>query len=126
LVRAAKPGNEVVFKSSNGSFGGVAAVYMWGHKLEFDVFAVHVLLERFGCFVVELLEAWAQASRAEWRMHSLVSCQVFRSRFVFHGLAVDVVTVEIVDDEQVGVALAGGREETAGGGGRLAAGSVAR
>ena len=54
--------DEVILEGSNGSFGGVAAMDVWWHKLEIDVFFVEEAFQRGGGFIVKLVELWTEAS----------------------------------------------------------------
>ena len=47
-------------------------------------------------------------------MGPFVGGQDFGGSFVFHGLGVDVITVVVVEDEELVAARAGGRDETDG------------
>ena len=45
----------MVFESSDGSFGGVAAMRMWWHQLVINVFLSEKVLESGGGIIVEFL-----------------------------------------------------------------------
>ncbi len=47
-------------------------------------------------------------------MGPFVGGQDFGDSFVFHGLGMDLITVIVVEDEELVAARAGGRDETAG------------
>ena len=55
----------MIHERSDCAFGGVAAMDVGRGEPEADGFAVHKLLERGGGFVVELLEAGAEATGGE-------------------------------------------------------------
>ena len=54
-VNGAENGNKVIFKSSNGTFSCVDAVFFRGNSLELDVIFGESILEILGTFVVENL-----------------------------------------------------------------------
>jgi hypothetical protein len=55
-VGGTQAGDEVIFESPDGAFGGVVTVHAGGHKLKIDVLFRHVSLEDGGGFIVELLK----------------------------------------------------------------------
>jgi len=56
FVCAAEAGNEVVFERANGTFGGIASVYMRRDQLIINLFGSEVVLESSRSFIVETLE----------------------------------------------------------------------
>ncbi len=59
LVHAAQASNEVILESTNGSFGGIAAVNVRWDELIVHIFCGEVVLEGLGCLVVKALELGA-------------------------------------------------------------------
>jgi hypothetical protein len=56
LVHTAKSCNKMIFKGTNGPFGGIASVNPWWDQLEIDIVGVHEFLQQGGTFIVESLE----------------------------------------------------------------------
>jgi len=56
LVSAAKPSNEVVFKSVNDTFGGILPMHVWLDQLVINVFHGEEILKGSGGFIVQLVE----------------------------------------------------------------------
>jgi hypothetical protein len=73
FVDAAEAGDEMIFEGTYGAFGGIAAVYAGWGKLEVDVFLTEELFKRFSTFVVEALEAWAEAGGTKGGVEGLVA-----------------------------------------------------
>ena len=107
-VGARDAGNEVVFEGSNGSFGSVASMNARWDKLQVNVLLVNELLEGFGSFVVDPSEFGSQACGNENSQGLLVGGNMRCSSFVLHGLGMDEVRIIVVEDEELGVALAAG------------------
>ena len=61
-VCAAEAGDKVVFERADGAFGCVSSMDMGRGELEVHLGAVHELLQGFGGFIVESLEAWSEAA----------------------------------------------------------------
>ena len=55
-ISGANSDNQMVFESSDGSFGGVAVMRMWRHQLVISVFLSEKLLEIGRGFIVEFLK----------------------------------------------------------------------
>ena len=56
-ISGADAGNQMVFESSDGSFGGVAAMRMWWHQLVINAFLSEKVLESGGGIIVEFFGA---------------------------------------------------------------------
>jgi len=113
-VSGAEAGDEVVFKGSDGAFGGVAAVDVGRCELEIDVFVGEVLLKEFGSFIVEFHEFGAEAAGDKESVGASESSEEFGAGVVFCWFSDDCVAVEVVEDEEAFVARAGGLKKTAG------------
>ena len=72
FVDAAEAGNEVVLKGANGTFGSIAVMNAGWCKLEVNVLITKVLFEGLGAFVVQALQAWAEASGKQGIVEMLV------------------------------------------------------
>ena len=75
LVGAAESGDEMILESADRSFGGIAAVKVWRHKLEIDVFVSHELFQHVGAFVVKALKFWTKSAFDKQGMGLLACCE---------------------------------------------------
>jgi hypothetical protein len=112
-VGAAQASNEVVLEGANGAFGRIGAVKTRRDELEVDVLVEEELLESSGALVVEALELGAEASANEPIVDGLVRGEDGGAGLAGHGLGVDGVAVVVIQDEELGVAGAGGEDEAA-------------
>jgi hypothetical protein len=71
-VGGGQTGDEMVFPSADGSFGGVSTVACCGCKLEIDVLHGEKLFENLAGFVVEALEDWFGACIGETLMEFII------------------------------------------------------
>jgi hypothetical protein len=90
-VRSAQAGDEVILKSANSAFGGVAAMIAGGDELVVDLLAVHVGFEHGRGFVVKPLEFGLEAAGFEEELGTCVGSGVFFFGAVFHELGMDEV-----------------------------------
>lgn len=112
LVCGAEAGNEVVLESTDCPFGRIAAMDAGGGELEINVGFMEETFEGGGGFVVHALEARSEAMGGEYGVSGFVGGEDGCCRLGLHGLGVDEVGVVAVDDEELGVALAGRENET--------------
>ena len=95
-IDTAQTHNEVILKSANGMFSGIALMHMWGNQLIINALFDHEVLQNLGAFIVKTLEFWFQSSCTETFVHNLVGCQNAVGCFVFHGLCMDAVGIIII------------------------------
>jgi hypothetical protein len=112
-IGAAQASDEVVLESADGAFGRIGAVNTRWDELEVNVFIVEELPESSGALVVEALELGAEAGTNKPIVDGLVRDEDGGTRLVGHGLSMDGVAVEVIQDEQLVVAGAGWKDETA-------------
>ncbi len=99
---------------------------------EVNVLASHVALESGRCLVVESLELGFEAAGGEEGVGACVGDKDLGTGLGFHGLDVNEVTVVVIDDEHVAVAIRRGLyeatgevgEDLAGGGGKVSINEV--
>jgi hypothetical protein len=105
-IGTAQAGNEVAFKGLDGSFGGIAAVDFGWDELIVDGLFVQEVLDALGAFIVKTLEAWVEACLYKDNMGAFVGGNgVVGGGASFHGLGMDELTVVVVHDEEVVVAI---------------------
>ena len=114
LVHAAKSGDEMVFEGSDGAFGGIASMGAGGHKLVLDGFVLKEFFEGGAAFVVEAMEARAEAGADEASMEDAEGVKDGLGGAGLHGFREDGVAVVIVEDKDIVVAGAGWDDEFAG------------
>jgi hypothetical protein len=112
-VGAAQASDEVVLESADGAFGRIGTVKTRRDELEVDVLIVEELPESSGALVVEALELGAEAGTNELIVDGLVRGEDGGTGLAGHGLSVDGVAVVVIQDEELGVAGAGGENEAA-------------
>ena len=113
-VGATDAGNEVVLECANRSLGRVAAVHARGRQLEINFFGEHELFEDCREFIVKSVQFGAKASSDKFGMGDGEGSQNGFGGAIRDGFGMNGVAIEIVEDKQVVVALAGGEDETAG------------
>jgi len=52
LVSATEASDEMVFKSADGTFGGIAVMHMWWDQLEIHILSHQKIFEGLRCFIV--------------------------------------------------------------------------
>jgi hypothetical protein len=57
-INSGKGGDEVLFESGDGEFGGVDPMVVQGYKLDVDRFGPDVLLDRGGTLVAHHVQCW--------------------------------------------------------------------
>ena len=62
---AAQARDEMILECLDGSFCPVSTMEASGGELVIDVFCSHEVGEEFGCFVVQAMELWTEASELE-------------------------------------------------------------
>ena len=55
----------MVFKSLDGSFGGIPEMYIWGNKLVRDLYIKEGILEKLTIFIIHYLELGIVSSSCE-------------------------------------------------------------
>jgi hypothetical protein len=112
-VGAAEASNEVILEGANGALGHIGTVNTRRDEPEVNVLIMLEFLERSGALVVESLELGAETSTNELIVDSLVRGKDGGTRLVGHGLSMDGVAFVVIQDEQLVVAGAGGKDEMA-------------
>ncbi len=79
-----------------------------------DAFILQKLLECLRCFVVEALETGGEATAFEEVDAAFVPSEDVGARARPERLCVNIITIVIIDDQQVAVATARWHKETAG------------
>ena len=100
-VKRGESSAKVIIECANHTFGGVAAMCIWGDKLEVDIAFEEGFLHGTGAFVVKDVESGSRT----------VSLEIFVARFpgfgdlqglpVLQKLGVDGVGVVVVEDEYI-------------------------
>jgi hypothetical protein len=101
----------VILKRADGAFGRIATMYMGRHKLVVDIVGREELLESGGGLVIQTLQARCEATCLEEMDGPLISGKDVRARARRHGFCMHIVAVEVIDNEEILVALAGGRKK---------------
>jgi hypothetical protein len=97
----------VFFKSSDGSFSGVAAVAVGSNQLVIHVIGCEKVFQTSRCFVVESLKFWFETFGIEFLMNVIICIDPFRGRPGFRWDNLDIIAVINITDHDVRVALAG-------------------
>lgn len=113
-ISAAEPSNKVVFKRADGTFCSIATMDARGGQLEVDVSIMEVGFQDGGGFIVKTLEARFEASGNKGGMGRFVGVKDGDSRFRFHWFSMNVIGIVIIEDQELGVALTGGKDEASG------------
>ena len=86
----------MIFECADRTFGGVAAVVIWGEKLEVNVVLAEGLLHFTGSLVVEDVESGGCTVLLEVFMEHLPGCSDIQGLPVLEKLGVDGVGVVVV------------------------------
>jgi len=113
-IGAGEAGDEVVFKGSDGAFGGVAAMDVGWCELEVDIFFGEMLLENFRGFVVEFHELWTKAAGDKKSVCACEGVEKFGAGVAFGWFCENGIAVVVIENEKSFVARAGSLEEAAG------------
>jgi hypothetical protein len=97
----------VLFKSSNGSLIGVAAITVGRNKLIFHVIGSVKVFQSGGCFVVKGLKFGFETLGSEFLMDVVICFDPFRGGPGLHWYNFDVIAVKNITYHNVPVALAG-------------------
>ena len=114
FVGCAQTSNEVVFECADGLFGSIAAMDVWRDQLIVHLFRRQKFLESLGCFVIQALEFWTEASGTKPGMRYLVGLEDRFRASVGEWDSEDTVAVIIVNDEDVIVTSNGRSDKFAG------------
>jgi nucleoside recognition membrane protein YjiH len=71
----AEASNKMVLECLDGTFCCVASMDTQWHELEVFTFIMHELFKQPGCFIVQSVESWMQASGNKGCMHTHVCSQ---------------------------------------------------
>ncbi len=113
-IGAAEARNEMVFESADGAFGGICAMDARRNELEIHMLFAQKLFERSRAFVVQFLELRAETGVDETIVNGFVCVENGGAALARHGFGVDGIAVIVVQQEQLGVACAGGEDEASG------------
>jgi hypothetical protein len=96
----------VFFKSSNGSFSGVAAMTVRWTKLIFHIIDSEKVFQSGGCFGVKGLKLGFETLGSELLMDVVICFDPFRRGPVLHRDSFHVISVRYITDHDVPFALA--------------------
>ena len=92
---------KIIFECADCTFGGVAAVVIWGDKLEVDVLLVEGFLHGTGALVVEDVESGGCNVLLELFMALLIGFSDLQGFTVLEKLGLDGVGVVFVEEEDI-------------------------
>ena len=96
-----KSSAKMVFECEDCTFGGVAAVGIWGDKLEVDVVLAEGFLHGNGALVVEDVESGGRTVLLEVFVARLPGFSDLQGFPVLEMLGVDGVGVVVLEDEDI-------------------------
>ena len=91
----------MILECANHTFGGVAAMCIWGDKLEVNIIFAEDFLHGTGAFVVEDVESGSRTVLLEMFVARFPSFSDFQGLPLLHKLGVDGVGVVVVEDEYI-------------------------
>jgi hypothetical protein len=93
--------DEMIFKCTDGAFGGVPAVDVGRRELGIDVVIGQVLEESLGGFIVQALKLGFEATGAEEVVRLVKGSQNVGAGSGFQGNRMDIVGVIIIKDKEI-------------------------
>jgi hypothetical protein len=100
-INRGEPFHKVLFKSSDGSFSGVAAVTVGRYQLVFHIIGGEKVLQSRRRLVFESLEFWFESLGNVLLVDVIICFDPFGGRLVFHWDDLNVVAVINIADHDI-------------------------